>query len=60
MCFFGDWWLWGSMGVVVIALAARLFLELARLNDKINMAKEILRTACVWFVFSGELCMSPT
>ena len=48
------------MGGVVIALAARLSLELARLNDKINMAKEILRTACVWFVFSGELRMTPT
>lgn len=49
-----DWWLWGSLAAVVILLAGRLFLELARLKDKINMAKEIMKIACLWFVFAGE------
>lgn len=55
LCFvLGDWWLWGSVGLVIIVVTARLFLELARLNDKINMAKEIIRTACAWFFCFGE------
>lgn len=54
-CFlFGDWWLWGSLGLVFIGGTARLFLELARINDKINMVKEILRVACAWSVGAGE------
>ncbi|CAM9941228.1 unnamed protein product, partial [Ectocarpus fasciculatus] len=38
-CFlFGDWWLWGSIGAAMIMGTAKLFLELTRVKDKINMA----------------------
>lgn len=55
MCFaLGDWWLWGTMGFILICLTVRLFLELARLNDKINMATEIRRASGGWLACAGE------
>lgn len=54
----GDWWFWGSLDILIISLTARIFLEIWRLKDKIDMAKEMTRTASTWVIFFGE-CHHP-
>lgn len=52
--FLGDWWFWCPSCFLMILAGSRLFAELLRLQDRINMAKEIATTARVWLVLAGE------
>lgn len=38
----------------MVGLTAKIFVEIARLNDKIHMAEEILRTAGAWMLCARE------
>ncbi|CAM9558470.1 unnamed protein product [Ectocarpus sp. 4 AP-2014] len=50
--YLGDWWFWCPSCFLMILSGSRLFSELLRLQDRINMAKEISTTACVWLVMA--------
>ncbi|CAM9617718.1 unnamed protein product [Ectocarpus fasciculatus] len=50
--FLGDWWFWCPSCFLMILAGSKLFIELSRLNDSINMAKEISTTAGVWVVLA--------
>eukprot|EP00904_Undaria_pinnatifida_P007959 jgi/Undpi1/4293/HiC_scaffold_17.g07659.m1 len=50
MCFFlGDWWFFGPTSFGFAAICYKLFLELSRVQDRINMSKEIVSASGVWF-----------
>ncbi|CAM9656341.1 unnamed protein product [Ectocarpus sp. 13 AM-2016] len=50
--FLGDWWFWCPSCFLMILAGSKLFIELSRLNDSINMAKEISTTAGAWVVLA--------
>lgn len=45
---------------MLAAVSSKLFIELARVQDRINMSKEISTAACSWLVTAGEACENPT
>lgn len=52
--YFVDWWFWGPACLFLILAGSKIFLEISRLKDRINMAQEIRTTASVWLVCAGE------
>lgn len=54
-CFIlADWWFWGPVCLSCAGLSSKLFMELARVKDSINMSKEIMIVAITWVVHAGE------
>ena len=55
LCFFlGDWWFFGPTSFGFAAVCYKLFLELSRVQDRINMSKEIVSASLVWFCTASE------
>lgn len=58
-CFaIADWWLYGPVCMICAGISSKLFLELSRVQDRINMSKEISSAAIAWLVTSGG-CTIP-
>lgn len=54
-CFIlGDWWFWGPVCFSCAGASSKLFIELARVQDRINMSKEIIIVALAWVLNAGE------
>ena len=54
-CFaIADWWLYGPVCMFFAGISSKLFLELSRVQDRINMSKEISSAAIAWLVTSSE------
>lgn len=54
VCFaIADWWLYGPICGVCAGISSKLFIELARVQDRINMSKEISSAAIAWFATAG-------
>lgn len=49
-----DWWFYGPLCAILGVLSSKLFMELGGVNDRINMASEILNAAINWLVSSGK------
>ncbi|CAN0272958.1 unnamed protein product, partial [Discosporangium mesarthrocarpum] len=43
-----EWWFYGPANVMLSLLLSRLFIELSRVHDRINMAKEVIACAAIW------------
>lgn len=50
----GDWWVWGPLSFMCAGFSSKLFVELARVQDRINMSKEIQMAAFSWLINAGE------
>lgn len=58
-CFIlGDWWFFGPVCISCAVGSSKLFIELYRVHDRINMAKEIMSAAVTWGVLIGEYGMT--
>ena len=59
-CFaIADWWFYGPVALTLSAISSKLFIELAKVQDSINMSKEIRSAAIAWVVSAG-VCFCST
>lgn len=56
ICFaLDDWWFYGPTCGAFAAVSSKLFIELARVQDRIHMSKEISSAAIAWLVTAGKI-----
>ena len=49
-----DWWFYGPVALSLSALSYKLFVELAKVQDSINMSKEVRSAVFSWVATASE------
>ena len=53
-CFaIADWWFYGPVALTLSLISSKLFIELAKVQDSINMSQEIRSAAIAWVATGG-------